>query len=75
MKVRVETMRSNAEKVKDPNTKAALLDNADMWDQFMNQMQTHMSMMMKGGMQHGGMTHGKKSPANTSSQTSTPKPQ
>ena len=80
MKSRVAKMRSDAEKVQDPNTKAALLDNADMWDQFMSQMQSHMGMMMKGGMHHEGMMsgkegmmHGKK--ATPSSQQSTPKPQ
>lgn len=82
MKSRVGKMRSDAEKVQDANTKAALLDNADMWEQFMNHMQSHMSMMMKGGMHHGGMMSGKggmmggkKSQTPPSDQTAKPNPQ
>jgi molecular chaperone GrpE (heat shock protein) len=77
MKSRVEKMRSDAEKVQDPNTKTALLDNADMWDQFMNHMQSHMGMMMKGSMHHGGMTGMQKKRAQPAApgQTTPPKPQ
>ncbi|MDT8069541.1 MAG: hypothetical protein ROO76_15360 [Terriglobia bacterium] len=80
MKSRVEKMRSDAEKVQDANTKAALLDNADMWDQFMNHMQSHMGMMMKEGMHHGdmkghGMMHDKNAPSSKPSQSTTPNPQ
>ncbi|HWR37381.1 MAG TPA: hypothetical protein VN622_16085 [Clostridia bacterium] len=61
MKSRVEKMRADAEKVQDPNTKAALLDNAEMWEQFTTRMQSHMDMMMKdGGMHRGGMMSGQK---------------
>ena len=55
MKTQVEKMRADAQKVQDANTKAALLDNADMWDQFVTRMQSHMQMMMQGGTHHGGM--------------------
>jgi TolA-binding protein len=59
MKRRIEKMRSDAEKVQDPNTKAALLDNADMWEHFSHHMQSHMDMMMKGnGMHKMGMMAG-----------------
>lgn len=80
MKSRVEKMRADAEKVQDANTKAALLDNADMWDGFMNHMQSHMSMMMKGGMDHGGMMKHdmmkhKKTPSSQPSQSTPPNPQ
>src|SRR5512142_463970 len=61
MKTQVEKMRADAQKVQDANTKAALLDNADMWDQFVTRMQSHMQMMMQSGMHHGrmGMQHKK----------------
>jgi hypothetical protein len=60
MKARIEKMRADAEKVQDPNTKAALLDNADMWEHFRHHMQSHMGMMMKGGGMHDmGMMSGK----------------
>ena len=74
MKSRVDKMRSDAEKVQDANTKAALLDNADMWEQFMTRMQSHMQMMQ--GMHQSGMkgTHHKKTPPATG-QSPTPTPQ
>lgn len=80
MKTRIDKMRSDAEKVQDANTKAALLDNADMWEQFMKQMQSHMDMMEKGGMRHGGMKGGammnkKKTPSPKPGQPTTPNPQ
>lgn len=75
MKSRVEKMRTDAAKVKDADTKAALLDNADMWEQFMNHMQSHMGMIMKGGMQHGAMMHHKKAPTSKPVQATPPKPQ
>jgi hypothetical protein len=60
MKSRIEKMRADAEKVQDPNTKAALLDNVEMWEHFMSQMHSHMEMMNGGGMHHmGGMGHDK----------------
>lgn len=76
MKSRVEKMRSDAEKVQDANTKAALLDNADMWDQFMNHMQSHMD-MMKEGMHHDMKGHGmmQKTPSSKPSQSTPPNPQ
>ena len=45
-------MRRDAEKVSDANTKAALLDNADMWQQFLDHMQARMKQMheMRGRM-------------------------
>ena len=59
MKRRIEKMRADAEKVQDPNTKAALLDNADMWEHFTHHMRSHMDMMMKGnGMHNMGMMPG-----------------
>jgi TolA-binding protein len=75
MKSRVEKMRTDAEKVQDANTKAALLDNADMWEQFMNHMQSHMGMMMKGSMHHGGMMQHKKTPSSQPAQSTPPNPQ
>lgn len=75
MKSRIEKMRSDAEKVQDANTKTALLDNADMWDHFMSQMQSHMDMMMKGGgMHHEGMMHSKKPKTPPAGQTTPPSP-
>jgi len=60
MKRRIEKMRSDAETVQDPNTKAALLDNVEMWEHFRHHMQSHMEMMMKGdGMHKMGMMPGK----------------
>jgi len=55
MKARIEKMRAYAEKVQDKNTKAALLDNVEMWEHFMGQMHSHMQMMNGGGMHHMGM--------------------
>jgi molecular chaperone GrpE (heat shock protein) len=55
LKARIEKMRANAEKVQDKNTKAALLDNVEMWEHFMSQMHSHMQMMNGGGMHHMGM--------------------
>jgi TolA-binding protein len=66
MKSQIDKMRADAQKVQDANTKTALLDNADMWDQFVTRMQSHMQMMMQsGGMHHGGMgmQHKKSQPA------------
>jgi hypothetical protein len=73
MKAQIENMRAAAQKVKDSSTKTALLDNADLWDQFLTRMQSHMQMME--GMHHGGMAgmHHKKSPTNSGG-TSTPTP-
>ena len=73
MKSHIDKMRADAQKVQDPDTKTALLDNADMWDQFMNRMQSHMQMME--GMHQGGMTgmHHKKSQS-TTGKSSTPNP-
>lgn len=75
MKSRVEKMKTDAAKVKDADTKAALLDNADMWEQFMDHMQSHMSMMMEGGMHHGGMMQHKKTPPSPPAQSAPPSPQ
>jgi len=55
MKSRIEKMRTDAEKVSDQNTKAALLDNVEMWEQFMSRMQSHMEMMNGAGGHHMGM--------------------
>lgn len=55
MKSRIEKMRTDAEKVPDQNTKAALLDNVEMWEQFMSRMQSHMEMMNGAGGHHTGM--------------------
>jgi predicted RNase H-like nuclease (RuvC/YqgF family) len=83
MKSRVEKMKAEAEKVKDENTKAALLDNADMWEQFINRMQSHMEMMMKGGGMHQhhegmmpgkGMKHGQKPTSPPAGQPPAPTP-
>ncbi len=77
MKSQVDKMRADAQKVQDANTKAALLDNADMWDQFVNRMQSHMQMMMQGGgMHHGrmGMQH-KKSKSSSDTQAPANPPQ
>ncbi len=72
MKTQVDKMRADAQKVQDSNTKAALLDNADLWDQFLTRMQSHMQMM--GGM-HGGMSGMHHRPSKSgSSPSSTPNP-
>jgi len=55
MKLRIEKLRADAEKVQDQNTKAALLGNVEMWEHFMSQMHSHMEMMDGGGMHHMGM--------------------
>lgn len=74
MKARIEKMRSDAEKVKDANIKATLLDNADMWDQFIKHMQEHMGMMKGAGMHHPGMMHGEKPMSPPAGQPSQPNP-
>ncbi len=75
MKSQIEKMRADAEKVQDANAKAALLDNTDMWDQFLTKMQSHMQ-MMHGGMRHEGMPmHHKKSPAASGGQAPANPPQ
>ncbi len=56
MQSRIERMRTDAERVPDQNTKAALLDNVEMWEQFMIRMQSHMEMMNGAGGHHMGMT-------------------
>lgn len=73
MKAQIDKMRSDAQKVQDSSTKAALLDNADLWDQFLTRMQSHMQMME--GMHHGektGVHHKKTPPASGQSSKSTP---
>lgn len=69
MKSQIDKLRADAQKVQDANTKTALLDNVDMWEQFMNRMQSHMDMMGKTG-----MMHCKKPQSPASGQTSTPNP-
>lgn len=73
MKAQVDKMRADAQKVQDANTKAALLDNADTWDQFLTRMQSHMQMMnsMHGGMS--GMHHKPTKPGSSKSSTANPK--
>jgi TolA-binding protein len=76
LKTKIAKMRADAEKVQDPNTKTALLDNADIWQQFVDHMQAHMTMMR--GMRPGGrmgsgmMMQQKKPPAGTTGQTPNP---
>ncbi|HWR14840.1 MAG TPA: hypothetical protein VN577_08430 [Terriglobales bacterium] len=73
MKSQIAKMRSEANKVQDPSTKAALLDNADLWEKFTTRMQEHMNMMMQGGMPHQGMMmHGHK--GSQTGQQSNPNP-
>ena len=71
MKTQIDKMRSDAQKVQDASTKAALLDNVDMWEHFMSRMQSHMDMMMS---DKPGMMHCKDHPMSPKGQTSTPKP-
>ncbi len=73
MKAQVDKMRTDAQKVQDSNTKAALLDNADLWDQFLTRMQSHMQMMdnMHGGMS--GMHHKPAKSGSSKSSTANPK--
>lgn len=47
MRQQVEKMRTDAGKVSDANTKAALLDNADMWQQFLDHMSANMKQMQE----------------------------
>jgi molecular chaperone GrpE (heat shock protein) len=83
MKSRIAKMRSDAEKVQDPNTKTALLDNVEMLEHFVNHMQSHMEMMMKGGAMHhmepmsgnGEMKPGSKPQPRPTGQPSAPTPQ
>jgi TolA-binding protein len=58
MKSQVAQMRADAEKVQDVNTRAALMQNAAMWEQFLNRMQTHMQMRGHGTMGQGMMGPG-----------------
>jgi TolA-binding protein len=60
MKSRLERMRTDAEKVPDQNTKAALLDNVEMWEQFMSRMKSHMEIMNGAGGHHTGIMPEKK---------------
>ncbi|SRR6266511_1689733 len=63
MQSRVEKLRADALKVQDPQTRTALLDAVDIWEQMMSHMQKHMQGMMEHGkmdhrmMDHGGMHH------------------
>ena len=71
MKTQIDKMRSDAQKVQDPSTKAALLDNVDMWEHFMGRMQSHMDMMMS---EKTGMMHCKDHQMSPNGQASTPNP-
>ena len=55
---RVAKLRADTNNVRDPATKAALLDNLELWDQTARHMQSNlrqMRMMMQGGGPGGGM--------------------
>lgn len=55
MRTQVEKMRADAEKVKDLDTRAVLLQNAALWQRFLDRMQSHMQMMSQGMMGMHGM--------------------
>lgn len=77
MKTQIDQMRTNAQKVQDTNVKTVLLQNADIWDQFISRMQSHMQMMQGGMMQHGMQGHGmkmKKKPSTSSGQSDSTTP-
>lgn len=55
MQSQIDRMRADAQKVQDPNTRAALMQNVATWEQFLTRMQSHMQMM---GSMHGMMGQG-----------------
>ncbi len=76
MKAKIAKMRSDAQRVQDTNTKTALLDNADLWEEFVNHMQSHMDMMQRmhpsGRMGRGMTMQPKKKPQGTTGETPNP---
>ncbi len=80
MRTMVQKMRTDAGNIQDSSAKTAALDNADLWDKFLNSMQQHLQGMQKmmgtrpGGMRGHGMMG--KPPGATSQQpppSTTPK--
>ena len=52
LQTRLTKLRADANKVRDPDTRAALLDGAEIWEQSVHRMQSNlqqMRMMMRGG--------------------------
>jgi hypothetical protein len=58
MQSHIDKLRADADKVQDPAAKSALLDDADIWQQAMKRMESHMQMMEHGGMHHMDMMGG-----------------
>ncbi len=59
MRTQVDKMRADAQKIKDSDTRAALMQNVALWQQFLDRMQHHMQMMGSGMMGQGiSGTHG-----------------